>query len=196
LNLIYISNDIEKTKQELIKKYENIYLFEDIDLKLEMVKAIKEEAYQTSDEEKYILIKAINFRIESQNALLKILEETPNKINFIILTTSKYALLDTIRSRISIETFNYPLPEVEFDLNIKRLTTKDIYETLKKPLDKQEIKSFIYQVFKNIESPDDEVLENFELAIKLVDLNTDRQAIISLLLLSIRSLNANLQTFK
>jgi len=196
LNIIYISNDIEKTKEELISKYENLYIFEDIDLKLDMIKSIKEEAYQTSDEEKYILIKAINFRIESQNALLKILEETPKKVNFIILTTSKYALLDTIRSRMSIETFNYPLPEIEFDLNIKRLTTKDIYETLKKPLDKQELKSFIYQLFKNIENPDDEVLENFELAIKLVDLNTDKQAIISLLLLSIRNLNANLQTFK
>ena len=128
--------------------------------------------------------------------MLKILEETPKKVNFIILTTSKYALLETIRSRMSIETFNYPLPKIEFDLNIKRLTTKDIYETLKKPLDKQELKSFIYQLFKNIENPDDEVLENFELAIKLVDLNTDKQAIISLLLLSIRNLNANLQTFK
>jgi len=196
LNLIYISNDIDKLKEELISKYENIYIFEDIDLKLDMVKEIKEEAYQTSEIEKYILIKAINFRIESQNALLKILEETPEKINFIILTTSKYALLDTIRSRMSIKTFNYPLPEIEFDLNIKRLTTKDIYETLKKPLEKQELKSFIYQLFKNIENPDDEVLENFELAIKLVDLNTDKQAIISLLLLSIRNLNANLQTFK
>jgi len=196
LNIIYISNDIDKLKEELISKYENIYIFEDIDLKLDMVKEIKEEAYQTSEIEKYILIKAINFRIESQNALLKILEETPKKVNFIILTTSKYALLDTIRSRMNIETLNYPLPEIEFDLNIKRLTTKDIYETLKKPLDKQELKSFIYQLFKNIENPDDEVLENFELAIKLVDLNTDKQAIISLLLLSIRNLNANLQTFK
>jgi DNA polymerase-3 subunit delta' len=196
LNLIYISNDIEKSKEELISKYENLYIFEDTDLKLDMVKQIKEEAYTTTEKEKYILIKAVNFRIESQNALLKILEETPDKINFIILTTSKYALLDTIKSRINIETLNYSLPKVEFDLNINRLTTKDIYETLKKQLDKQELKSFIYQLFKNIENPDDELLQNFELAIKLVDLNTDRQSILSLLLLSIRNLNANLQTFK
>jgi DNA polymerase-3 subunit delta' len=196
LNLIYISNDIEKAKEEIVSIYENIYIFEDIDLKLELVKAIKEEAYQTTEKEKYILIKAINFRIESQNALLKILEETPEKINFIILTTSKYALLDTIRSRMSIKTINYKLPKIEFNLNINRLTTKDIYETLKKPLDKQELKSFIYTLFKNIKNPDSEILENFELAIKLIDLNSDRCAIISLLLLSIRNLNANLQTFK
>jgi DNA polymerase-3 subunit delta' len=196
LNIIYISNDIEKAKEEIVNKYENIYIFEDIDLKLELVKSIKEEAYKTTEKEKYILIKAINFRIESQNALLKILEETPDRVNFIILTTSKYALLDTIKSRMSIKIINYNLPKIEFNLNINRLTTKDIYETLKKPLDKQELKSFIYEVFKNIQNPNKELLEDFELAIKLVDLNTDRQAIISLLLLSIRNLNANLQNFK
>jgi DNA polymerase-3 subunit delta' len=196
LNIIYISNDIEKAKEEIISKYKNIYIFEDIDLKLELVKSIKEEAYQTTEKDKYILIKAVNFRIESQNALLKILEETPDKVNFIILTTSKYALLDTIKSRMSIQTINYNLPKIEFNLNINRLTTKDIYETLKKPLDKQELKSFIYEIFKNIQNPNKELLEDFELAIKLVDLNTDKQAIISLLLLSIRNLNANLQTFK
>jgi DNA polymerase-3 subunit delta' len=196
LNIIYISNDIEKAKEEIVDKYENIYIFEDIDLKLELVKSIKEEAYKTTEKEKYILIKAINFRIESQNALLKILEETPDRVNFIILTTSKYALLDTIKSRMSIKIINYNLPKIEFNLNINRLTTKDIYETLKKPLDKQELKSFIYEVFKNIQNPNKELLEDFELAIKLVDLNTDRQAIISLLLLSIRNLNANLQNFK
>lgn len=196
MNIIYISNDIEKAKEEIISKYKNIYIFEDIDLKLELVKSIKEEAYQTTEKDKYILIKAVNFRIESQNALLKILEETPDKVNFIILTTSKYALLDTIKSRMSIKTINYNLPKIEFNLNINRLTTKDIYETLKKPLDKQELKSFIYEIFKNIQNPNKELLEDFELAIKLVDLNTDKQAIISLLLLSIRNLNANLQTFK
>jgi DNA polymerase-3 subunit delta' len=196
LNIIYISNDIEKAKEEIVDKYENIYIFEDIDLKLELVTSIKEEAYKTTEKEKYILIKAINFRIESQNALLKILEETPDRVNFIILTTSKYALLDTIKSRMSIKIINYNLPKIEFNLNINRLTTKDIYETLKKPLDKQELKSFIYEVFKNIQNPNKELLEDFELAIKLVDLNTDRQAIISLLLLSIRNLNANLQNFK
>jgi DNA polymerase-3 subunit delta' len=148
LNTIYISNDIEKAKEKIASEYENFYIFEDIDLKLELVKSIKEEAYQTTKENKYILIKAVNFRIESQNALLKILEETPDKVNFIILTTSKYALLETIRSRMSIKTINYPLPKVEFNLNINRLTTKDIYDTLKKSLDKQELKSFIYELFK------------------------------------------------
>ena len=196
MNKIYISNDIEKTKEELKEKYNNLYIFEDNDLKLNLVKEIKEEAYKTTDLEKYILIKAINFRIESQNALLKILEETPEKINFIILTTSKYALLETIRSRMSIEIIEYKIPEIELNINIDRLTTKTIYEVLKKTLSKQELKNFIYQLFKNIENPDDEILENFELAIKLVDLNTDREAILSLLLLSIRNLNGNLQTFK
>jgi len=190
LNIAYISNDIEKAKDELVEKHSNVFLFEDNELKLALVKEIKEEAYKTTNHEKIILIKAINFRIESQNALLKLLEESPDKVQFFILTTSKYALLDTIRSRVEIQNLNYQSPKVEITLNIDRLTTKDIYETLKQKITKQELKIYIQELFKKIKNPNQRVLDNFELAIKLVDLNTDKQAILSLLLLSIRDNNA------
>ena len=189
MNIAYISNDIEQAKEEILKKYHNIVLFEENELKLPMVKEIKEEAYQTTNISKVILIKAINLRIESQNALLKLLEESPDKVQFIILTTSKYALLDTIRSRIEIKTLNFEIPKVEINLNINRLTTKDIYETLKKDITKQELKIFIQELFKKIQNPNERTINNFETAIKLVDLNTDKQALLSLLLLSIRDNN-------
>jgi len=191
LNIAYISNDIEKTKDELLENY-NIILFEDNELKLPLVRQIKEEAYKTTNIEKIILIKAINFRIESQNALLKLLEETPQKVRFFILTPSKYALLDTIRSRVEVKIINYTLPIVDININIERLTTKDIYEVLKQPFNKQELKVYIQELFKKIKSPNQRVLNNFELAIKLVDLNSDKQAILSLLLLSIRENNGNI----
>jgi len=192
LNIAYISNDIEKAKEKLIEEHNNIIVFEDNELKLPMVKEIKEEAYKTTYNEKIILIKAINLRIESQNALLKLLEETPQKIRFFILTTSKYALLDTIRSRVEIKTLNFETPKINIDINVDRLTTKDIYETLKKDISKNELKIYIQELFKKIKNPNQRVLNNFETAIKLVDLNSDKQAILSLLLLSIRENNGNL----
>jgi len=69
LNIAYISNDIEKAKEEILESYDNILLFEDNELKLPLVKQIKEEVYKTTNKVKHILIKAINLRIESQNAL-------------------------------------------------------------------------------------------------------------------------------
>jgi len=192
LNIAYISNDIEKAKEKLLKEYENIIVFEDNELKLSLVKEIKEEAYKTTNKEKIILIKAINLREESQNALLKLLEESPEKVRFFILTTSKYALLDTIRSRVEIKNLNFEIPEIKIDINIDRLTTKDIYETLKKDISKNELKIYIQELFKKIKNPNERTLKNFETAIKLVDLNSDKQALLSLLLLSIRENNGNL----
>jgi len=192
LNIAFISNDIEKAKEELLEKYQNIIIFEDNELKLPLVKEIKEEAYKTTNKEKIILIKAINLRIESQNAMLKLLEESPDKVRFFILTTSKYALLDTIRSRVEIKNINFEIPKIDININVDRLTTKDIYETLKKDISKNELKIYIQELFKKIKSPNQRVLDNFELAIKLVDLNSDKQALLSLLLLSIRDNNGNI----
>ena len=192
MNIAFISNDIEKAKEELLEKYQNIIIFEDNELKLPLVKEIKEEAYKTTNKEKIILIKAINLRIESQNAMLKLLEESPDKVRFFILTTSKYALLDTIRSRVEIKNINFEIPKIDININVDRLTTKDIYETLKKDISKNELKVYIQELFKKIKSPNQRVLDNFELAIKLVDLNSDKQAILSLLLLSIRDNNGNI----
>jgi len=192
LNIAFISNDIEKAKEKLIEEYSNIIVFEDNELKLALVKEIKEEAYKTTNKEKIILIKAINLREESQNSLLKLLEESPDKVRFFILTTSKYALLDTIRSRVEIKNINFEIPKIDININIDRLTTKDIYETLKKDISKNELKVYIQELFKKIKNPNQRVLNNFELAIKLVDLNSDKQAILSLLLLSIRDNNGNI----
>ena len=192
MNIAVISNDIEKAKDEILEKYENIVVFEDNELKLSLVKEIKEEAYTTTNNLKHILIKAINFRIESQNALLKLLEESPENIHFILLTTSKYALLETIRSRVEIKNIEYKIENITIPFLVDRVTTKDIYEVLKQDFSKIELKHFIMELFKKIKNPNKKILDNFELAIKLVDLNSDKKAILSLLLLSIKDNNANL----
>ncbi|NPA55828.1 MAG: hypothetical protein GXO40_05615 [Epsilonproteobacteria bacterium] len=189
MNEIYISNDLQRAKEELLSMYPNAIIFEDNELKLPMVNQIKDVSYKTHQSQQVIIIKALNFRNESQNALLKLLEDTPTNVKFIILTTSKYALLDTIKSRMSLHYLNYPQPSINIDLNPQRLTTKDIYDTLKKDLSKEELKAFITQLFKQISNPTSRVLDDFELAIQLVDLNADKAALLSLCLLCIRNAN-------
>jgi DNA polymerase-3 subunit delta' len=192
LNIAYISNDIEKAKEKLLEEYEESILFEDNELKLPMVKEIKEEVYQTTDKPKTILIKAVTLRVEAQNSLLKILEETPDKVQLIILTTSKYALLDTIRSRVEVKEINFEKPQIDISFSLKNLTQKEIYEIVLKngkKFSKLELKTFITELLKRVEEPNEELLNNFEMAMKLIDFNGDREAILSLLLLSIRNSN-------
>ncbi len=192
MNIAYISNDIEKAKEKLLEEYEESILFEDNELKLPMVKEIKEEVYQTTDKPKTILIKAVTLRVEAQNSLLKILEETPDKVQLIILTTSKYALLDTIRSRVEVKEINFEKPQIDISFSLKSLNQKEIYEIVLKngkKFSKLELKTFITELLKRVEEPNEELLNNFEMAMKLIDLNGDREAILSLLLLSIRNSN-------
>ena len=192
MNIAYISNDIEKAKEKLLEEYEESILFEDNELKLPMVKEIKEEVYQTTDKPKTILIKAVTLRVEAQNSLLKILEETPDKVQLIILTTSKYALLDTIRSRVEVKEINFEKPQIDISFSLKSLNQKEIYEIVLKngkKFSKLELKTFITELLKRVEEPNEELLNNFEMAMKLIGLNGDREAILSLLLLSIRNSN-------
>jgi DNA polymerase-3 subunit delta' len=61
--------------------------------------AIK-EAYIASNDIKYIFLCGATFRKEAQNSLLKVLEEPPRNVVFIIITNSKTSMLPTIYSRL------------------------------------------------------------------------------------------------
>jgi DNA polymerase-3 subunit delta' len=66
-----------------------------------------EEAYLAEEGGKWLITKAVQYRPEAQNRLLKLIEEPPNGVNFIILTKSKSFLLPTIRSRLPVLFLNY-----------------------------------------------------------------------------------------
>ncbi len=55
-----------------------------------------------SDCKVYILKNGHNMNEQAQNAILKILEEPPSFVYFIILTTSKSVMLETVLSRVSL----------------------------------------------------------------------------------------------
>lgn len=60
----------------------------------------------------YVINDAEKMTVESQNALLKTLEEPPGYVIIILITNNKNSLLDTIKSRCDIVKF-LPIPSVE-----------------------------------------------------------------------------------
>jgi DNA polymerase-3 subunit delta' len=141
LSKIIITNNFEKLVEE-IKADEKIVVDE---FKVEHVNLLKDISYLTSKNKKIILIAAKKYNLISQNALLKILEEPPSNTEFILITTSKYAILDTIKSRLPIEYKKYESTP-QLDINLDRINNEFILDLLKKDLGKDEIKSIIYNL--------------------------------------------------
>lgn len=72
----------------------------------------------------YLITDAEKMTIESQNALLKTLEEPPNYVIIILLTNNKNSLLDTIKSRCDIVKF-LPIPFIELKEYLKTKGIED-----------------------------------------------------------------------
>ncbi|MBR5246516.1 MAG: hypothetical protein IKV25_03995 [Clostridia bacterium] len=72
------------------------------------VRDIRENAFivpNESDKKIYILKNGQNMNEQAQNAILKILEEPPSYVFFIIVTTSKSTMLETVLSRVQVFSF-------------------------------------------------------------------------------------------
>lgn len=86
------------------------------------VREIDSEAYLAPNEadcKVFVLENADGYNVESQNALLKIIEEPPKGVKFILTASSRSALLPTVRSRVC----SVPVQNRSFD---------QIFETVKK----------------------------------------------------------------
>ncbi len=86
------------------------------------------KAYITSDELNYIILISPSFSDIVQNRLLKIIEEPPKNKAFIIITESKSAILDTIKSRMPIRVLQEDKQEETFSLDIENLNLAKVYE--------------------------------------------------------------------
>lgn len=72
---------------------------------VDAVREIRDDAFivpNESDCKIYILKNAQNMNEQAQNAILKILEEPPSYVYFIIVTTSKSTMLETVLSRVQV----------------------------------------------------------------------------------------------
>ena len=177
MNRAIITNNIDKLLEEI--KGEIIRRDE---LKIEDVAFIKQKAYIADRDKKVIIIAAEKFNIYAQNALLKLIEEPPKNVEFIIVTKSKYSLLDTILSRVILEKKIY---EENSEFELKTITNDYILEILTSDLEKNDIKNILNEILKT-KDLNEEQLKIINDAYLMLELNIDKEAVISLVLLSLK----------
>ncbi len=153
--------------------------------------AVIKEAYIATSDKKYIILCGTTFRKEAQNSLLKVLEEPPKNIIFIIVTTSKSALLPTILSRMPHKFLKDKNKIDEFELDLKKIDLKETYDFLKQNqrISKTEAKVFVEAMIHKINKQkiklNTKELNSFSTAIKLIELNSKPINILTTLLLTL-----------
>lgn len=199
LNKIVVTSDFESLKAKLESEFgiNNLRFYISDDFLLENAKDVIAEAYIAEKDEKILVIQANSFRIEAQNALLKIIEEPPRNIKFIIVTQSKNLLLPTIRSRMLIENNLTKKPKITLDLNLKSLSLKELTSFIDQKIadeqaqkfGKNELKELVgIIVTKAVDSGykfSGDEMDYFFSLIKLADLNAKSHAVLTPLLLTI-----------
>jgi DNA polymerase-3 subunit delta' len=192
---IVVSLDLELAKKsvldrvdsKLIKTYFADELEKSGEFKIELAKEVIRESYIAEGSTKYLILCALNYNITVQNALLKVLEEPPRNIVFILIVKNKSALLPTIRSRMKIEHIQSHKEPYELGLNLKSLGLDDIFNFLKKHRNcsKDELKEIIQALLtqSRVKFTASE-LDMFDKSLELSQLNSRPQNILSYLLLT------------
>lgn len=77
---------------------------------------------------KTIILAGEKFNIEAQNALLKVLEEPPPNVKFILIAKHKNGILPTILSRLLVKNKKKKAQILRFPLNVENLGFGEIME--------------------------------------------------------------------
>lgn len=85
-----------------VAKYLGANCINTIDIKVDTIRTIIQEAYKVSTITVYNIINADAMSVQAQNSLLKVTEEPPNKAYFIMTLEDENNTLPTIRSRGTI----------------------------------------------------------------------------------------------
>jgi DNA polymerase-3 subunit delta' len=189
---IYITSDVEAALEHFQKELHpcRVVTFFEENFKIEHAKQVVKEAYISESDTKYICIAAKEFTNVAQNALLKILEEPPLNIEFILITLTKSNLLPTVRSRLPIVQDAKKLQQQTVALSLGRLDYAEVFAFLKEHarVDKNSAKALVEALFykatveeKLILTP--QQLEDFDQAYRLLDLNSRPQSVLAMLLM-------------
>ena len=189
---IYISTDIEaeylKFAQRL-KPNRVVGFIEDV-FKLEHAKAVVAESYISESQTKYIIFGAKSFTKEAQNSLLKVLEEPPRNIEFIIISPTKSNLLPTVRSRLPIIKGEITHQDSIVEINLSKVDYAEVFSFLKSNarISKDEAKTLIEGLYKRAIEIDRLILstsqlDNFDKAYRLLELNSRPQSVLALILM-------------
>lgn len=155
------------------------------DFLVEDAKAVIAEAYISEASLKYIVLAAKQFNIYSQNALLKLLEEPPANIAFVIIAPGKSVLLPTVRSRLPVISEIEALPMEGVALRLGSLDLQALFDfvTERGRLDRHEAKALIERLFYQATvverlSLSRQQLEAFDRAFRLLELNGRLQTLL------------------
>lgn len=174
------------TKERVIKIVkEDNFLVEDVKLAIE-------KAYIASSVTTIIILSAKEFSIIIQNRLLKVIEEPPEGVIFILIARSKSTILPTIRSRIPIEVLKESVEEELCELDMKRLNLGIVYEFVKKHKrvsgrDAQILveRIFIEAIKSNSFNLDYNTLELFDKAYRVLNVGSSTQFVLMTLLIKL-----------
>ncbi|QKF82033.1 DNA polymerase III subunit delta' [Halarcobacter ebronensis] len=197
---ILIVNDVEEALNTLLPFYSkhNIRVIKNDqkdEFQIAQAHAAIKEAYISSNEKKYLILVGRSFRNEAQNALLKVFEEPPKNIVFIIITSSKSSILPTIFSRIPHKYYKTVSKREEITLDVDKLDLKEVYLFLKdsQRITKDEARTIIEAILYKVSSKKIELnqkeLELFSKSIKLLELNSRPINVLTSLLLMLLNRN-------
>lgn len=189
---ILITDEIEERIREIeesVRPLRCVTFMRD-DFKIEDAKEVIAEAYKSEEHTKTLILGAKSFTVPAQNALLKILEEPPRNIVFILMAPNKSTFLPTVRSRLSLTQEHHKriyetLPIVLKSLDLAELFTfvKE-HDRLKKHEAKELIEQLMYQAIHIEKIPlTASQLEGFEKALRLIELNSRFQSVLVMVLM-------------
>lgn len=199
---ILIVNDIEETLNFLLPFYSKhsirvIKNEEKDEFLIAQANAAIKESYISSNEKKYIFLCGKSFRHEAQNSLLKVLEEPPKNIVFIIITNSKSSILPTIFSRMPHKFHKTSMKKEELGLDIMRMDLKEVYAFLKdnqrisKVEAKKIVESCLFKVNSQKINLTQKELDIFSKSIKLLELNSRPINVLTTLFLTLLNRKKN-----
>jgi DNA polymerase III subunit delta' len=196
---ILVSNNLELAVDTLVEAIgAEFVLFpkpykEQIDILVDDIDELVAESYLASDTLKSVVIKSVKYSSEVQNRLLKILEEPPKNIRFVILAKSGSALLPTIRSRMSQFFLESAKIEPKLRFDFANLTSQSVFDFLKScdKLGRDDAKAILYTIFDdhikygdNLAKLNKDDTAKFERAIQLLNLNTQPKVIFADIMLT------------
>ena len=192
---ILITDEIEEAFAALQERLANQRIVnlipESLDFKIDDSRAVIKEAYISEEYVKTIVFGGKSFTPEAQNALLKVLEEPPRNIAFIMLAPSKSVVLPTIRSRLPMRKESAKKRVMEVDIRLSSLDLNGFFsfvrehERLKKHDVKQLLEGLFHQASVNEGMAlTQKQLDAFEKSYRLVELNARTQSVLCMLLMT------------
>lgn len=180
ISQIVIASNVEEEVESIkagLNQALHVVLYHE-EMLLEHVKAVVKAAYIAESETKYIIIGSLKLNQYVQNALLKLLEEPPPHIRFIMVVPSKSILLPTVLSRLPLFRCKEEQTAVTgFDFSFKNFDLASLNQMLKsyERSPKREAKAVLEQLFlkatQEYKSLSLEQMEAFEQGFKLLELN-------------------------